>query len=150
MFKAIGRFSFARAPDVMHTRSDIDFEWSVKLIGAGSFYVGIATQLKLESSIIYEYDQNSILYSTNYKDIRVGSNTVHSNLMEHKNGDVIRFRFQPRTKKLLIDLVGTNIFSLPNLEIKNGHYEIDLQDDVYYFPVVQCRLNSGAEAHLIE
>ena len=83
-------------------------------------------------------------------DIRVGSNTIHDNPTEHKNGDVIRFRFQPRTKKLLIDLVGTNIFSLPNLEIKNGHYEIDLQDDVYYFPVVQCIYSKGAEAHLIE
>ena len=83
-------------------------------------------------------------------DITVGLNTVHSNLMEHKNGDVIRFRFQPRTKKLLIDLVGPNICLTPNLEIKNGHYEIDLQDDVYYFPVVQCIYSKGAEAHLIE
>ena len=110
MFKALGICSSARAPDVMHTRSAIDFEWSVKLIGAGSFYVGIASQLKLEYSFIYEYDQNSILYSTNYKDIRIGSNTIHPNLTEHKNGDVIRFRFQPRSKKLLIDLVGANIF----------------------------------------
>ena len=150
IFEARGQFSFARAPDLMHTRSDIDFEWSVKLIGAGSFYVGIATQLKLQSSVIYQYDQNSILYSTNYKDIRIGSNTIHPNLTEHKNGDVIRYRFQPRSKKLLIDLVGPNICLTPNLEIKNGHYEIDLQDDVYYFPVVQCRLSLGAEAHLIE
>ena len=150
MFKAIGHLSYARAPEVMYTRSAIDFEWSVKLIGYGSFYVGIASQLKLENSCIYSYDQNSILYSTNYMDIRVGSNTIHPNLTEHKNGDVIRFRFQPRTKKLLIDLVGANIFSTPNLEIKNGHYEIDLQDDVYYFPVVQCIYNNGAEAHLIE
>ena len=132
----------------MFTRSPIDFEWSVKLFG-GSFYVGIASQLKLESSKIYSYDQNAILYSTNYKDIRIGSNTIHPNLTRHKNGDVIRFRFQPRTKKLLIDLVGAYIFSTPNLDIKNGHYEIDLQDDVYYFPVVQCG-NKGAEAHLIE
>ena len=109
MFKAIGHFSYARAPEVMYTRSAIDFEWSVKLIGYGSFYVGIASQLKLENSCIYSYDQNSILYSTNYMDIRVGSNTIHPNLTEHKNGDVIRFRFQPRTKKLLIDLVGANI-----------------------------------------
>ena len=84
-------------------------------------------------------------------DIRVGSNTIHDNPTEHKNGDVIRFRFQPRTKKLLIDLVGPNICLTPNLEIKNGHYEIDLQDDVYYFPVVQCvSINEGSEAHLIE
>ena len=153
MFKAmIDHLSFARAPDVMCTRSAIDFEWSVKLIGAGSFYVGIASRFKQEEHTwIYSYDKNSILYGTHYMDIRVGSNTVHSNLMAHKNGDVIRFRFQPRTKKLLIDLVRANIFSLPNLEIKNGHYEIDLQDNVNYFPVVQCiSHNKGAEAHLIE
>ena len=84
-------------------------------------------------------------------DIRVGSNTIHDNLTDHKNGDVIRFTFQPRTKKLLIDLVGANIFSTPNLDIKNGHYEIDLQDDVNYFPVVQCIYDSiDSEAHLIE
>ena len=80
--------------------------------------------------------------------IEIGTNTVYSNLAIQENEDVIRFRFQPQTKKLLIDLVGANIFSTPYLEIKNGHYEVDLQDDVYYFPVVQCVYNRGAEVHL--
>ena len=118
MFKAKGDFSYARAPHSMYTHSAIDFEWTVQLVGAGSFYVGIASQLKPERSCIYSYDQNSILYSTNYMDIRVGSNTIHHDLSRHKNLDVIRFRFQARTKKLLIDLVRANIFSTPDLALR--------------------------------
>ena len=91
----------------------MDFEWSVKLIGIGYFYVGIASMLKTEESKIYSYDQNSVLYGTNHRNIRVGSKTrfeLYSNLPEHKDGDVIRFRFKPQTKKLLIDLVRLNLF----------------------------------------
>ena len=99
IFKSLGLFSRARAQDVMSTQSAIGFEWSVKLIGAGSFYVGIASMIKTEASQIFTYDQNSVLYSTFNRDIRVGSKSLHSNLTEHKDGDVIRFRFQPQTKK---------------------------------------------------
>ena len=111
----IGRaeWGHARAPEVMSTQSAVGFEWSLKLIDGsfGSlFYVGIASKLKLENSWIYNYDPNSILYSTHYRDIRVGTNSIHSHLRSHKDGDVIRFRFQPQTKKLLIDLVRVILF----------------------------------------
>ena len=113
IFESWGRFSHARAPDVMSTQSAVGFEWTVKLIGgsysSASFYVGIASVLKPEESNIYDYDQNSVLYSTDYNDIRVGSTPMYSNLTRHKDGDVIRFRFQPQTKKLLIDLVRVNL-----------------------------------------
>ena len=36
-----------------------------------------------------------------------------------------------------------------NLRIKNGKYEIDLQDDINYFPVIQTFGPSASEAHLI-
>ena len=65
--------------------------------------------------------------------INVGKKSIHSNLTEHKTGDVIRFRFQPQTKKLLIYLIRVN-----DAEIKDDHYEVDLQDNVNYFPVVQA------------
>ena len=100
----------------MSTQSAMDFEWSVKLIGSGgpfetgSFHVGIASVIKTEESKIFSYDQNSVLYCTSHRDIRVGSKKLHSNLTLHKDGDVIRFRFQPQTKKLLIDLVRFNVF----------------------------------------
>ena len=112
IFKSLAEYSHARAPDVMSTQSAVGFEWTIKLIGKSrttSFYVGIASMIKPEASKIYSYDQNSVLYSTAYNDIRVGSTPLYSNLTQHKDGDVIRFRFQPQTKKLLIDLVRVNL-----------------------------------------
>ena len=99
----------------MSTKSDIGFEWSIKLIGTDSFSVGVASMLKPNDSKIYWYDKNAILYSTYFNDIRVGRKTMHSNLTSHKNGDVIRFRFQPKRKKLLIDLVRKNTPKLRKL-----------------------------------
>ena len=109
----------------MSTQSAVGFEWTIKLIGASancmSFYVGMASMIKPEDSKIYDYDQNSVLYSTNYRDIRVGSKSLYSNLTPHKNGDVIRFRFQPQTKKLLIDLVRVNLyFQRITFELRTG------------------------------
>ena len=123
IFKSLAMYSHARAPDVMSTQSAIGFEWTLKLIGDSgrSFYVGIASMIKPEDSKIYDYDQNSVLYSTNYRDIRVGSKSLHLNLTPHKNGDVIRFRFQPQTKKLLIDLVRVNLyFQRITFELRTG------------------------------
>ena len=91
----------------MSTQSATDFEWSVKCIGI-HFRVGIASQLKTTAQrFIYDYDPNSILYYTNDDSpvIRVGSTVIHSNVPKRNIGDVIRFRFQPQAKKLLIDLV---------------------------------------------
>ena len=105
VFKSLDWFSHARAQDVMSTQSATGSEWSVKLIGGGPFYVGIASIIRTEESKIFSYDPNSVLYCTSYRDIRVGSKKLHSNLTLHKDGDVIRFRFQPQTKKLLIDFV---------------------------------------------
>ena len=107
MFKCSDPCGFARAKNVMSTQSPTDFEWSVKLIGGGIFCVGIASELKREYSFIDEYDSNAILYwfSQSESEIADGMGTVHSNLKKHESGDVIRFRFQPQTKKLLIDLV---------------------------------------------
>jgi len=97
----------------MSTQSKIGFEWSVKLFGTSSFYVGIASQVKTEESayipemFISLYDQNAILYCTSGSStaIKIGSTLVHSNLTKHRNEGVIRFRFQPDEKKLVINLV---------------------------------------------
>ena len=91
----------------MSTHSETDFEWSVKLIGDRDFVVGIASQLKRESSWILEYDQNAILYCSNGDSsvIFIGSNVIHRNLPQQKYGDVIKFRFEPQRKKIVIDLV---------------------------------------------
>ena len=126
IFKSLNffqRFSHARAQNVMSTQSTNGFEWSVKLIGVGHFNVGIASMIKPEDSSIWLYDPNSVLYCTKPQRaskevkktsknvfIRVESKKLHSNLTKHKDGDVIRFRFQPQTKKLIIDLVRLNLF----------------------------------------
>ena len=91
----------------MSTQSETDFEWSVKLIGDHWFYVGIASQLKWINSCIWAYDQNTILYCSNNGSpvFQIGSNRIHENLPEQKTGDVIKFRFEPQRKKLVIDLV---------------------------------------------
>lgn len=114
IFRPSTIFAYARASWEMSTKSDIGFEWSIKLIGTGSFSVGVASQLLQEKTYLDFYDQNAILYSTNGY-ICVGIKTMHSNLTSHKNGDVIRFRFQPQSKKLLIDLVRKNTPKLRKL-----------------------------------
>ena len=107
IFKRLGDSSYARAKNVFSTQSETDFEWSVKILST-SIYVGIASQLKLGSWIINS-DQNAILYYSksigNSPLIYSEGNIIYSNLRKQKTGDVIRFRFKPQTKKLLIDLV---------------------------------------------
>ena len=94
----------------MSTQSPTDFEWSVRLVGGLRFCVGIASRLKREDAWMYTYDQNAIIYQsykTAFPDIKTGSDVIHPDVTKYKTGDVIRFRFQPHAKKLLIDLVRT-------------------------------------------
>ena len=64
IFKAYGQYGYARAAVVMSTRSETDCEWSVKLLCDFPIRVGIASQLKLEQTNIFDYDVNAILYSS--------------------------------------------------------------------------------------
>ena len=111
IFKRNGFSAYARATEIMTTQSETDFEWSVKLIGDQHFIVGIASQLNPgEYSYIRDYDPNAILYLSNDHSpvIQVESTDVifgDQSLPEQKTGDVIHFRFEPRRKKLVIDLV---------------------------------------------
>ena len=156
VFKPLGYTAYARATNVMSTESATDFEWSVKLVGTSVMYVGIASQLKPEMTAIFEifeYDQNSILLNNfTTSKIKIGSNTINSSLTKYKTGDVIRFRFQPRAKKLVVDLVsnGKSPIYLILLTFKNGPYEINLKDNVNYFPVVQTGFSADTEVHLID
>ena len=110
IFKSLGNYGYGRAINVMSTQSPTDFEWSIKLVGGWNFCVGIASQLKRESKSIQIYDQNAILYRSYERhkpDIQIGPHLIHRDVTKHQNGHVIRFRFQPHAKKLLIDLVRT-------------------------------------------
>ena len=109
IFKRSGKFGATRATNIMSTQSSSDFEWSVKLICSDNSYfdVGIASIFKLENAAIENYDETAILYCSNNSSSIIMSrkNTIHSNLPQYTTGDVIRFRFQPQTKKLIIELV---------------------------------------------
>ena len=107
IFKRNDPHAHARATEIMSTKSETDFEWSVKLIGDEWFYVGIASQLLRNDSWIWTYDQNAIHYFSNCNSpvIRIGSNNIYKNLPKQKTGDVIHLRFEPQRKKLVIHLV---------------------------------------------
>lgn len=110
IFKRLDQYGFARATDVMSTQSPFCFEWSVKCTGS-YLCVGIASELKRKNKFIVNYDQSAILLSVkfftndNKPVITRGNNKIYSNLTEYKDGDIIRFRFDPHAKKLLIDSV---------------------------------------------
>ena len=107
IFKAVGQYGYARAATVMSTKSETDFEWSVKLLCNTPIRVGIGSQLlNLGDADIFYRDENAILYNSSGKlGISVGTNKIHFHPAQHKSGDVIHFRFQPRTKKFYIHLV---------------------------------------------
>ena len=109
IFKRRGDHCHARASVVMSTQSKTIFEWTVKLISnSRCFRLGIASQLKRENKDIFDYDENAILYTSYHSGIVVGSNQIHrSTNLVHKPDDVVRFRFQPQTKKIIIHLVRT-------------------------------------------
>ena len=108
MFKKIQNFAYARAADVMSTQSANGFEWSVKFVGHSYFMAGITSRLE-PGYFLYNVDQNSILYDSNEKSpiIRIGSSKslTSPKLTQQKSGDVIHFKFQPQTRKLVIELV---------------------------------------------
>ena len=108
VFKRNGDFAYARAAEVMSTKSETDFEWSVKINDYCCFAIGIASKLKRANEWIEDYDQNAIFLSIDNDSqcILEGSIDVHANIKHNPtSGDVIRFRFEPQRKKLVIDLV---------------------------------------------
>ena len=106
IFKKNRLGAYARAAEIMSTQSKTDFEWSVKLIGNLGFSVGIASHLEPEDALVLTYDENAIVYNANYSPVIVKSrHEIHQNLPKLNTGDVIKFRFEPQRKKLVIDLV---------------------------------------------
>ena len=106
IFKRKGENAYARAAQVMSTQSDTEFEWSVKLIGSPpDFDFGIAS--KFDKSLRPEIylDNNAIFYWHGESTIGRGDNDTYHNIPKPKDGDVIRFRFQPQRKKLVFDFV---------------------------------------------
>ena len=120
IFERLGAYSYARATTVMSTQSETVFEWSVKLIGTCHVAVGIASKLA-PFRTIFRYDQEAIFYyspdiaSEMATDIRRGLTSIHSNLRKPKSGDMVRFKFHPGAKKLIIYWVRKRDSSSTNL-----------------------------------
>ena len=118
IFKRLDSCGYARAADVMSTQSATCFEWSVKLIGDSNFYVGIASHHRRKDNVISTSDPTSITYYSNNGEplIKNGSVIIHRNLPMQKTGDIIRFKFQPHTKKLVI--VSVRFFKVEVLKVE--------------------------------
>ena len=116
LFKRLNVLGYARASTVMSNHSKTRYEWSIKLIGSPFFTVGIASQLNRES-VIHHYDENAIVYVSEPPNIRRGSAIIHSDLKEVRSEDVISFKFQPDTKKLIIEWVSNRHSSYTNLQV---------------------------------
>ena len=106
IFKRSSTLGYARAPTLLSTHSAADFEWSVKIINGPYFGIGIASKLK-KSSVIYSYDREAIILDAynSYTNIKRGTTKIHSGLKKLQTGDVIYFKFQPGTKKFVIEWV---------------------------------------------
>ena len=112
IFVRTGPNACTRSRFVMNTESMFDIEWSIKLVGADFFYAGIASQLRMESANIKDYDEHAILYQSYDTDVvKKGSHTIYDNLIDQKDGDIINFKFRPNSKKLIIELVRKRFFS---------------------------------------
>ena len=121
IFKRLDYLAYARASTVMSTQSLTNFEWSVKLIGSPYFGIGIASELD-PGSFICDDDQKAIMvdaYNMEAGDvdadnvdvdddnieIKRGHSGICWDLKKPQTGDVIHFKFQPGTKKLVIEWV---------------------------------------------
>ena len=106
IFQRVDIYAYARAADVMTTKSAIGFEWTVKLIGQSSFIVGITSQLKPNTNVL-KTDPNSILYGSDDGSTLIygSSKILYPNLQKQETGEIVHFKFQPQRKKLVIELV---------------------------------------------
>lgn len=116
LFTRLDTHGYARASTVLSTESTTGYEWSVKLVGDPHFVVGIASKLN-SGSLINNFDGEAILFHIDgpYVNIKRGSTIIHTGLKRVHSGDVISFKFQPVTKKLIIDRVRNIQFSSINL-----------------------------------
>ena len=120
-----------RAPEIMNTKSETEFQWSVELTGTRLFHVGIATTLQRSKEHICKYDFEAIYYSSGGY-VCDGRKTIQVSDKNHedRSGDVISFKFQPQSKKLYVQLssLGINDHSPRSFTVK---------DNINYFPFVQ-------------
>ena len=103
-------YGYARATEVMNTKTFHDIRWSVKITSRESWIdIGIATKLKQKYDVFGEFDENAIIYESIFGRTGIwrGNNMIY-NISDHDPGDEIHFRFQPKSKTFLISMVSSN------------------------------------------
>ena len=97
--------TYARATEVMNTKSPFDFRWSIRVSGGTWISIGIASKLKKKDTFIGDYDKNAILFSPRGWTVSKGDQTIQTEIAKDKYGGEIHFRFQPKLKKFSLSLV---------------------------------------------
>ena len=112
-------FGFARATEVMNSKSPNVFRWSIRLPRDPPIYIGIASKLQRENTFIANYDEYAIIYCPNNGLISIGreGNKILSNAkaIEFERGEAIHFRFQPKLKKFSFAMVCIILFMVNRL-----------------------------------
>ena len=117
-------YCFARATEVMNSKSSNDFRWSIRFICHQNrpkrAFIGIASKFKFQNSnSIVPYEcENAIVLGFHRTDRRFYNRITVENkqkylinkIISSANEDEIHFRFQSKLKKLSISLVRSIIW----------------------------------------
>ena len=106
-FKATEDQGYARATEIMNSKSTHDYRWSIRIIGDESIYIGIASKLKRTHDWILYYDENSLTYAPLDRYVWKADTVITHNFIKAKSGDEVHFTFQPKLQKFSISFVSS-------------------------------------------
>ena len=109
-FKATERRGYARAAEIMNSKSPNDFRWCLKITGLGWISVGIASTLQQTDKFIGDQDENSFIFchESTKGTIFKGKTKIQEGIdipFLNKREFEIQCRFQPKLKKFSFLLV---------------------------------------------
>ena len=117
-FKPACKYCFARATEVMNSKSSNDFRWSIRFNGHQNrpkrAFIGIASKFKFQNGhTVPKWPYNAIVLGFHRTDRRFYNRITVENkqkylinkIIRSANEDEIHFRFQSKLKKLSISLV---------------------------------------------
>ena len=107
VFKATEARGYARATEIMNSKSTHDYRWSIRIIGQESIYIGIASKLKRTQDWILYYDENSLTYAPLGGYVWKANTVIEHKFIKADSGDEVHFRFQPKLKKFSISFVSS-------------------------------------------
>ena len=103
-FEATDYYGYARAAEIMNSKSSNDFRWCLRITGRTWICVGIASTLQRTDIDIYDQDENSIIFflgatGTIYKGKTKIQEGIDIPFLNDKPEYEIQCRFQPKLKK---------------------------------------------------